>query len=1061
MVPVHVGILGPLVVMADGRPADISGSRLRTLLIRLALDAGRLVTVDMLASALWPEDGPADPINAVQTLVSRLRRALPRREAVRSGPGGYLLDLPPDVVDALRFERLARAGRLALRRGEPRVAARQLREALALWRGQPLAGAAEVPFAAAAAVRLDELRLAATEDRLEADLQTLDERSHLVAELRELTAAHPLRERLRHLLVRALVTDGRSAEALEAYEEFRQLLADELGAGPGPELQRAHLALLRGEEIVPRTKAGARPRSNLRAPLTSFVGRAEERARIVAQLCEHRLVTLVGPAGAGKTRLATTVAADMAIDLAGGVWLVELGPVTDPDAVAEAAVAALGLRDTGLPTGAPGSHQPVDRLVEALSAAETLVVLDNCEHLLDAIARLAEDLLGRCRRLRILATSREPLGMLGEALSPVPPLGVPRPWAPAAEALASPAVRLFADRASAARPDFAVTDGNVAAVAAICSRLDGLPLAIELAAARLRALTAEQVAARLDDRFRLLTGGSRTALPRHRTLRAAVEWSWSLLDDVERLLLARLAVFPGAISPEAAASVGAPIPAVPDALAALVDKSLLQVVEGPEPRYRMLETIREYGLERLAERGEVMQARTAHAAHFRHLAETAEPHLRGPGQVGWLRVLAAERDNLLAALDFATETGDADAAVRLGGGLGLGWTVRSAHAEAADLLRLALDVPGRSSPVARATATALYLFNAVLSGRQATALPVLDELRTRLEDAEQPEAGPAFALIEPAAALIAGDTTGGVAAVDGALTHGDSWTRAMLQLLRALLVGNAGDMVDLSRELESAVEAFREAGERWGTATSLTYLGSVRTMLGDFAGAIIVLEEAVRLLRQLDPDDDAITQRVWIADAHRLKGDVERARAGLLEIVTPGAGTSPRYLVLARITLGNLARQEGDLEEAARQYEAAGEGLERTPFSDAVFAVLLVIGLGFLAVATDDLSAAHRHLGKAFAMAAEAPDLPLVATVGVAVAGLALRHGDARRAAEVLGAAHALRGAADAFNPDVVRLVDDLRGELGERHHETAYAAGQALDRAEALALIDAQLRRR
>jgi predicted ATPase/DNA-binding SARP family transcriptional activator len=1054
---VQVGILGPLVVLDDGRVADIGGPRLRALLIRLALDAGHLVTTDTLASALWPEGGPIDPVNAVQTLVSRLRRALPRREALRPGPGGYRLDLPRDAVDALQFEHLARAGRLALRRGEPGVAARQLREALALWRGEALAEVAEVPFAAAAAVRLDELRLAATEDRLEADLQTLHERSHLVAELRELTATHPLRERLRHLLLRALVADGRSAEALAAYEEFRRLLAEELGASPGPELQRAHLALLRGEEMLPRP-AGGRPRGNLRAALTSFVGRAEERARIAAQLGAGRLVTLVGPGGAGKTRLATTVAADIANDLPGGAWLVELAPVTDPDDVVGAAVAALGHRDAGLPDAPSASREPQDRLVEALSAAETLLVLDNCEHLLDATARLAEDLLGRCRRLRVIATSREPLGILGEALSPVPPLSVPEPSATVAEALASPAVRLFADRAAAARPDFAVTASNVTAVAAICRRLDGLPLAIELAAARLRTLPVEQVAARLDDRFRLLTGGSRTALPRHRTLRAAVDWSWSLLGDEERLLLERLAVFPAAVSPEAAASVGASAPALPDTLAALVDRSLLHLVEGREPRYRMLETIREYALERLAESGEVAEARRAHADHFRRLAEAAEPHLRGPGQVPWIGTLITERENLLAAFHLATDLRDADAAVRMGAALGLAWTIRDGHAEAADRLRLALDLGGPSPPAARTTATALYLFNAVLSGGHATALPALDELRARLQDVLPDDAGPASVLIEPAMALLADDAARGLAAVDRALSHPDPWTRAMLRLLRALLVGNAGDMDELGRELVGAVAAFREAGERWGLAASLTYLGAVRSMLGDFDGAVAVLEEAVRLLRELDPGDDAITQRVWIADAHRLNGDVERARAGLLDIVMPGAGTPPRHLVLARLTLAGLARQEGDLEEAARQYAAARDDLDGMPFSDPVSATLLLIGMGQLAVAGGDLASAQRHLEKAFAMASEAPDLPLVAMVGVGVARLTLRRGVAREAAEVLGAAHALRGAPDAFNPDVALLIGDLRSELGERDHDSAYAAGCALERADALALIDAQL---
>src|SRR5262249_2879065 len=272
----RLGLLGPLVVTADGELVEIGGRRLRALLIRLALDAGRMVSLASLSSALWPDEGPADPANALQTLVSRLRRALPRGEVLRSAHGGYCLDLPPEAVDVLRFERLTGEGRRALRNGEAAMAARRLREALELWRGEALADVAEAPFAAAAIIRLTELRLAATEDRLEAELQASPERSHIVAELEQLTTAHPLRERLRHLLVGALQSDGRQAEALASYEEFRRLLADELGADPGLELQRAHLALLRGEEVV-RRPSGARLRGNLRAPLTSFVGRVEER----------------------------------------------------------------------------------------------------------------------------------------------------------------------------------------------------------------------------------------------------------------------------------------------------------------------------------------------------------------------------------------------------------------------------------------------------------------------------------------------------------------------------------------------------------------------------------------------------------------------------------------------------------------------------------------------------------------------------------------------------------------------------------------------------------------
>jgi tetratricopeptide (TPR) repeat protein len=628
--------------------------------------------------------------------------------------------------------------------------------------------------------------------------------------------------------------------------------------------------------------------------------------------------------------------------------------------------------------------------------------------------------------------------------------------------MACPSVRLFADRVAAVRPDFAVTDDNVAAVAEVCRRLDGLPLALELAAARLRSLPLEELAARLGERFELLTGGSRTALPRHRTLRAVVAWSWDLLDDDQRRLARRLAVFPATITPESAAQVCAAAPSVLDTLAALVDKSLLHLVEGPGPRYRMLDTIREYGLELLAESGETAQMRAAHAAHFVGLAERAEPQLRGAGQVPWTARLVAERDNLLAALHFARDTGDAETAVRLGAALGLFWTVQGNHAEAASRLRLALEVPGRAPQPARAIATVFYLFNTVLSGGSARAEVAVEEARA-LARTPGPAAGhPVAALIEPMMALVIDDTAWGRAAADRRLSHPDPWARAMLRLTRALLDANDGDMHGMRSDLAAAVEAFREAGERWGLATSLTYLAFAQTILGDFDGAIAALEESVRLLRELDPHDDAILQRAWIADARRQQGDVERARAELLEMVAPGTGTSSaRYLVFARIILGNLARYDGDLEEAARQYEAAWQDLGRAPSSAPELRPMLQVAMGHLAVAADQLGAAERHLTDALARAVKMPDMPMVAVVGVGVARLRLRDGAAHSAAEVLGAAHALRGAPDAFNPDVVRLVQDLRGALGERAYQGTYARGRRLDRTAALALIQAQVRRR
>jgi predicted ATPase/DNA-binding SARP family transcriptional activator len=1022
----RVGILGALEVVGTGGPVEIGGARLRALLIRLALDAGRPVSAAALAEALWDGDPPADPVNAVQSLVSRLRRAVP----VRSGPDGYRLDLPPEAVDAVRFERLAAEGRRALRAADLPTALDRLREAAELWRGPALADVAGARYAAAPVARLTELRLAATEDRIEARFRS-GQPDGLDAELAGLIAAHPLRERPHGLLVRVLYATGRRAEAGAAYERYRARLAEELGVDPAPELRELHVAMLRGDWVPP--PAYRAPLGNLRQPRASFVGRDEELARIRQQLAGGRLVTLVGPGGAGKTRLATTYAATYAATEPGGAWLVELAAVTDPADVVGAAAGALGVRETG---GPAGPRDPAALLVAALSATGTLLVLDNCEHVIDAAARLVDELLGRCPGLRVLATSREPLGIPGEALCPVPPLGLPAPGASAAETVGCPAVRLFVDRVAAVRPGFVVDADNVAAVVEVVRRLDGLPLAIELAAARLRALSVRQLAERLDDRFRVLTSGYRTALPRHRTLAAVVAWSWDLLPDEERRLAEHLAVFPGPVTPESAAAV---CPPAGDLLAALVDKSLLRAVE---PHYAMLETIREYGLRRLRETGQLAAVRAAFSGYFRDLAERAEPHLRTAGQVPWIERLAAERDNLTAALRYSVEAGDADTAVRLGAALGLFWTIRGSHAEAVAWLRTVLAVPGTAPPEARTVAIAFHLFNSVFTG---------DGDRSTVDSAAGGH--PTVALLGPLGALAVDDAGRGLADIDRQLAHPEPWTRGMLWLLRAFFDGNAADVPAMHRDLTNAAEEFGKAGERWGRATALTFLGYVGNMLGDFDAAVAAFEEAVLLLGELDPADSAPMQRAWIADAYRRKGDVGEARARLSAMVAHEAPAAA-----ARIALGDLARDEGDLAEAGRQLAAAAEDLARAPFPDPAVRALLDTARGHATVAGGDLAAARRHLAAALAVATAGPDMPMAAIVAVGIADLCLRQGRPPLAAEVLGAAHALRGNPDAFNPDVVRLAARLTGELGDQRYQDGYERGRELDRPAALALIQAQV---
>ncbi|MFE0077309.1 BTAD domain-containing putative transcriptional regulator [Nonomuraea sp. NPDC059023] len=1019
----RIAILGPL---AAGS-ATIGGTRLRWLLVRLALAGGRAVTLEELTDALWPGAVPADPANAVQSLVSRLRRALPSPSALESVPGGYRLTA---VTDAAEFEQLVRQ---AAATPDPAASASLLRRALGLWRGPALADVTAAPFATGHAARLEESRLSAIEDLAEADLTLADLRgapglSEVVARLSELTVRHPLRERLHAIRIRALHAAGRTAEALAAYEHLRHALADELGADPGPDLRALHLDLLRATPPPPR-------RTNLRTPLTSFVGRTTEIDRILGQLRDHRLVTLVGPGGAGKTRLATTVAALVldpdatpVDDVREGVWLVELAAVSDPGDVAQAVQAVLG--------AAPPRRPPSDttgRLAEALSGGPVLLVLDNCEHLVDAAARLADDLLGRCPELTVLATSREPLGIAGEALSPVGPLPLDL------------AVRLFEERAVAADPSFEPG----AQVAEICRRLDGLPLAIELAAARLRSLTLSQVAERLDDRFALLTGGSRTSLPRHQTLRAVVAWSWDLAEDGERALAERLSVFAGTFDAGAAGCVGTSL----DALAALVDKSLLQ--QAPGGRYRMLETIREFALERLVAGGGAEAARDAHAAYFLRLAEIAEPHLRGGAQREWINRLIGEHDNLLAALHHAAAREDADTAVRLAAALGQFWMTWGNNSDSVGWLKTALAVPGPAPVRARTIATAVMLTNSAFGGAPNNPGQSVEGVQELIDAIDPDDDHPLLALIEPALGLFTDDDALGLAAVERHLDHPDPWTRAVLRMARGALLENRGDSLGMRADLLVAEAELAALGEHWARSQALTILAGSHVLLGEFDRAVTALETAIELIRALDAANTTGHQRVWLAGARILRGDAARGRAELEALAAePPRGWNASSVAFAQLELGDLARRAGDLTEAGRLYAISSRTIERLPVVAPQFHALILAQRAHLSAALGDVADAARRVRGAVERALSVKDMPVLATIGVAAAAVWAARGEPARAARVLGATEQLRGLPAVHHPDVIALTARLRAELGEAAFGKEYAEGSGLTREQAVSQV-------
>jgi predicted ATPase/DNA-binding SARP family transcriptional activator len=1058
---VRIGILGPLVVERDGRPVDVAGGRLRALLARLAVDAGRSVPAGSLADAIWDGDLPADEQHALQSLVSRLRRALGDGDLIEQSAGGYRLAVAAGDVDASRFTELAGEGTARLRDGDPERASRVLAMSLALWRGPALSDLTAGGELAVAAASLEDLRVTARVDRAEAEL-ALGRSAELVPELEALAGEHPLHERVAGQLIQALTAAGRQADALAVYERVRARLADELGVPPSPELQQIHLAVLQGDR--PAAASPTPPaRSNLVVRLTSFVGRERELERIGELLGRHRLLTLVGAGGAGKTRLANEVG-DHAVGLVGdGVWLVELAPVAADAAIAPAILASLGLREVQM-LGTRSTVAAADamaHLLEVLADKDALLVLDNCEHLLEPVARHVDKLLGGCPGLRVMCTSREPLGITGEMIVPIAPLELPADELSPAEALTVPAVRLFADRAEAASAGFVVDEDTAGAVIDVCRRVDGLPLAIELAAARLRSMTLPQLAARLDDRFRLLTGGSRTAMARQRTLRAVVDWSWDLLDDREQALLRRLAVFSGGAILEDVEAVcaGEPVAAgdVFDLLCALVDKSLLVLVDAERPRYRVLETIREYGLERMAEAGELPATRSAHAGHFAGLAIEAGPLLRGADQLTWLARLRADHDNVLAALRYLGDTGEADLVARTVVALLWFWLLSGSRQEVLAWTEFARAVPGDADPMDRLLIEGVHALARAIPGEPSAGDPWEALLATlaQIEDADL-TSYPLLAAVRPMLAVAIGRERV-IELLERSARHPDPWVRATVPFVRVQISENEGDMEGMAAALDEAIRAFAEVGDRWGLATTMSELSSQRILTGDLVGAEQALEQTRSLMTELGSSDGGGMLRLRLADVRGRRGDLDGARRMLLESLEErerfAEETAMINMALAQVLMlqGDIGRARELVAEARR---ALGPLDNRRPEQGHAHA-MTANGAALVEVEAGDRDAALAMMADAYPVAVGTRDMPIVAILGVTLASFEHLCGRPIESAEILGAAARLRGAEDRTHPQVARLTASLRERLGGDAFDTAFARGRALSQREALARID------
>jgi predicted ATPase/DNA-binding SARP family transcriptional activator len=839
-------VLGPLEIACGDRLVPVAAPRQRALLAILLLRANEVVSSERLIEELWGETAPPTAASALRVHVAQLRQALgsvmPTDRLLVTRAPGYALMVGPDQLDLHRFERLVQEGDRALADGRRLEAAQALRDALALWRGPALADLAYEPFAQTEVARLEELRLGAIEKRVEADL-ALGRHADLVAELEALVAENPLREGFRRQLMLALYRSGRQAEALAAYQDARRTLLDELGIEPGPSLQRLERGILRQDPDLERRGPAAGGPTTLPSELTTFVGREREldELRTTLTRSDVRLLTLTGAGGSGKTRLAAQAAREVADDFADGVVYVRLAALADASLVTRTVAQTLGVPESA---GRP----LLESLIIHLEAKEQLLVLDNFEHVLPAALDVA-GVLAACPRVRVLATSRIPLRVQGEHEFEVPPLDVPPEEAELPELVASPAVQLFAERAQAIRHDFAVDEENGPAVGELCTRLDGLPLAIELAAARTRVLSPAAMLARLQDRLELAAGRGRPS--RHRTLRTSIAWSHDLLGERERALFRRLAVFRGGCTLAAAEAVDVSSSDTFATLTSLVQHNLVKTrwsVDG-EARFEMLETIAEFAREQLAESGELDEVRRRHTAFFVDLAEAVEPHLYDDGRAPSMLVLGDERDNIRAALAWSVEHDEARLGLRILAALWLMyWTQFNEGLEWAERL---LPLPSAAPPTPE-RAGALFTAQLCAAGGGDLVLS-----RQRGEEAVVVARGIgddkllAFALVL-LVAIVDRDPPSVLARCDEALEvasrTGNLWIEAWMNLIGGLAANLVGEFDEARSRASAAVATFSELGDSWSRSSAAMSLGIALIALGEPVEARAALDGSVPTL---------------------------------------------------------------------------------------------------------------------------------------------------------------------------------------------------------------------
>jgi len=1042
---VEFRILGSVSVADEGAEIAIPGAKLRALLALLLIRRGETVRADRLADDLWGDAIPTGFQNALQSLISKLRRSLgDSGRLLVTDNDGYRLDVAAADIDAHQFEIAARAGRDALADGRHAEASSDLARALLLWRGPALQGLADDGLLQREAVRLEEMRLGALEDRIDADMQ-LGRHAELIPELTAVTAEHPLRERFHGFLMLALYRSGRQADGLRAFQDARTVLSEELGLDPGPELRALEQAILNHDASLdldlPRsaTVGTARRRTNLVAGLSSFIGRRADVVALSQLVDEHRLVTIVGPGGAGKTRLSVEMASGR--DDADDAWIVELAPLTTPLLVAETIATALGATDSLALNGQP-PMTALERVIEHCSERDTVIVLDNCEHVIAEAARITESLLVACPLLRIVATSREALSVPGELVWTVPSMTT------------EDAVALFAERAGAAS-GFVLTPETEPIVRDLCARLDGLPLAIELAAGRSRAFPVRQLAARLDDRFRLLTGGSRTALPRQQTLRAVVEWSYDLLFEHEQKVFDRLSVFAGGCSLDAAEAVCADdeidVNDIADILGHLVDKSLVIADHsGGEVRFRLLQTLALFGRDRLASSPDAQATRARHAAHFGQLCVRGHAAFRGDRQEAWLTAVERDVENLHVAMAWTVDQGDALTSQTNLAGLGWSWWFAGRGDDGWRWLTAALECPGPTTAEARAGAALWACYVGFCAGVEPDAAWAygLEALTLARESGDDDLLALVLSLLGDVSHG-RGDAATAVDLLDEAArlasTRGDVWSRGVAANAAGRSAEVRGDLEPAERLQRESLVHFDALGVDWATAIVGGSVAMLAERRGDVDEAISIGQRSRHAAARLRLGGYEAMQLARLGDYFLWKGDA--ARAEELNEQALALAEEVRYTSASAVALASRAiarRHAGRLEEAEEDGMVALDLLRASGMNAYVAKTMTTLGL--VAALRGDHDRARAMHSEALAAARSFDDARGIALALEGLADLALRDGAGDLAATLLGSAAEHRGAGGAGSSgaasDAERITREAIDLIGEAAFAEAFARG-------------------